>query len=93
MRKICITCEPAFSTKQASSSPTVGTEVEVEPDVPAPSSPRRPVVPPPEPPVVKQPVSEFCQQIAIYLKLELLCLYDMLYHILTLKLYINLFYC
>jgi len=38
--------------------------VEIESDVPAPSSPRRPLVPPPEPPVVKQPVSEFCQQIA-----------------------------
>jgi len=39
--------------------------VEIESDVPVPSSPRRPAVPPPEPPVVKQPVSEFCQQIAI----------------------------
>lgn len=64
-RKICVICELIVSTKQASSSPTVGAEVEVESDVPAPSSPRRPAVPPPEPPVVKQPVSEFCQQIAI----------------------------
>ena len=64
-RKTYVTCELTVSTKQASSSPTVGAEVEVEPDVSAPSSPRRPVVPPPEPPVVKQPVSEFCQQIAI----------------------------
>ncbi|XP_069684994.1 unconventional myosin-XV isoform X3 [Periplaneta americana] len=37
------------------SSPTVGADVEVDSEGPAPSSPRRPAVPPPEPPVVKQP--------------------------------------
>ncbi|XP_021936981.1 unconventional myosin-XV-like isoform X4 [Zootermopsis nevadensis] len=46
---------PRHVNNKVPSSPTAGAELEIESDVPAPSSPRRPVVPPPEPPVVKQP--------------------------------------
>ncbi|XP_069684992.1 unconventional myosin-XV isoform X2 [Periplaneta americana] len=45
------------------SSPTVGADVEVDSEGPAPSSPRRPAVPPPEPPVVKQPARKVSHEV------------------------------